>query len=390
LLAGFAALLAVPTAVLFFEVLAASFLPKREVAICAQLDQRRRIAVLIPAHNESIGLQPTLADVKSQLRAGDRLLVVADNCTDETAAVAASSGVEITVRNDPTKIGKGYALDWGLNYLAADAPEIVIMIDADCRVESGAIDRLAMVCAKMQRPVQSLYMMTAPAGSSVNYQVAEFAWRVKNCVRPLGLSAMALPCQLVGSGMAFPWDIIRSAELSSGCIVEDLKLGLELAFAGHAPIFCPSAIVRSTFPDSDKGAKTQRQRWEHGHVGLILTTAPALLYAATKRRNLNLLALALDLVVPPLSLLVLILTATIVGAGVATLVGISKSAFMISATCLMIVIATTILAWLRYGRDILPFRSWALIASYFAEKLHLYGAALAGQRVSSWIRADRN
>src|ERR1035437_9973859 len=165
LLTGFAALLAVPTAVFLFEVLAASFLPKRERIFDAEPDPRGRVAVLIPAHNESVGLQPTLADVKSQLRAGDRLLVVADNCTDETATVAASSGVEVTVRNDPTKIGKGYALDWGLNYLAADAPEIVIIIDADCRVESGAIDRLATVCAKMQRPVQSLYIMTARAGS---------------------------------------------------------------------------------------------------------------------------------------------------------------------------------------------------------------------------------
>jgi hypothetical protein len=91
----------------------------------------------------------------------------------------------------------------------------------------------------LRRPVQSLYLMTAPCESAINHQVAEFAWRLKNQVRPLGLRALGLPCQLMGTGMAFPWDIIRSAELASGFIVEDLKLGLDLADAGHPPVFCP-------------------------------------------------------------------------------------------------------------------------------------------------------
>src|ERR1019366_7697322 len=297
LLTGFAALLAVPTAVFLFEVLAASFLSKAELIFDAEPDHRGRVAGLVPAHNESVGLQPPLADLKSQLNSGDRLLVVADNCNDDTAAVAISSGAEITVRNDPTKIGKGYALDWGLNHLAKDPPDSVIIMDADCRVEAGAIERLARVCKKLRRPVQALYLMTAPCESAINHQVAEFAWRLKNYVRPLGLKALGLPCQLMGTGMAFPWVVIRSAELASGFIVEDLKLGLELALAGHAPVFCPSARVTSSFPSSAKGATTQRQRWEHGHVGLILTKAPALFYGALMRRDPDVIALALDLTV---------------------------------------------------------------------------------------------
>src|ERR1035437_1185131 len=390
LLTGFAALLAVPTAVFLFEVLAASFLSKAELIFDAEPDPRGRVAVLVPAHNESVGLQPTLADLKSQLRSGDRLLVVADNCSDDTAEVAASMGAEIAVRNDPTKIGKGYALDWGLNYLAANPPEIVIVIDADCRIEVGTIDRLATACEKLQRPVQSLYLMTAPIDSQINHQVAEFAWRLKNWVRPLGLSALNLPCQLMGTGMAFPWDLIRSAELSSGFIVEDLKLGLELAYAGHAPVFCPSARVTSSFPYSAKGARTQRQRWEQGHVGLILTKALALLYAALKQRNLNLLALTLDLIVPPISLLGLILALAFLGAGIAWFLGFSAHAVTISAISLAMVVGATALAWLSYGRDILPLKSLALIVPYFMSKLRLYSAALTGHRVSLWVRADRD
>jgi cellulose synthase/poly-beta-1,6-N-acetylglucosamine synthase-like glycosyltransferase len=386
LFAGVAALLALPTAVFFLEIVAASMLPKRRIVAGGQ---RPRIAVLIPAHNEATGLRPTLEDVKAQLRDSDRLLVIADNCTDETASVAASSGAETTARTDQAKIGKGYALDWGLNYLAADAPDIIIIVDADCRLNPGAIDQLATVCAELQRPVQSLYLMTASAGSPVNHQVAEFAWRVKNLVRPMGLAALGLPCQLMGSGMAFPWDVIRLANLSTGHIVEDLKLGLELAVAGHAPIFCPSAVVTSIFPNSAEGTNTQRQRWEHGHIGLILTKGPVLLYHAIKRMDANLLALALDLQVPPLSLLGAMLVLTTVGAGLLTVVGLSSIAFVISALSLFSASAATAIAWRTHGRDLLPPRSFGMIASYFLTKLRQYGAAALGRRVSRWIRADR-
>jgi cellulose synthase/poly-beta-1,6-N-acetylglucosamine synthase-like glycosyltransferase len=89
LFAGIAAFLALPTAVFFLEIVAASVLPKHPIMTGGQ---RPRVAVLIPAHNEAAWLRPTVEDVKAQLRDSDRLLVVADNCTDETASVAASAG----------------------------------------------------------------------------------------------------------------------------------------------------------------------------------------------------------------------------------------------------------------------------------------------------------
>jgi len=100
---------------------------------------RPRVAVLVPAHNESIGLRDTVDDIRKQLHSADRVLVVADNCTDDTATVARSAGAEVTERHDTHKIGKGYALHWGLTYLGADPPEIVIIIDADCRIGSHSI-----------------------------------------------------------------------------------------------------------------------------------------------------------------------------------------------------------------------------------------------------------
>ena len=126
LLATLAGLIAIPVCVFCIEILAAVTLPQRKLLLPPKNNVRRRIGVLVPAHNESAGLLDTLEDIKAQLRSGDRILVVADNCTDDTAAIARTAGAEVTERHDPAKIGKGYALDWGLQHLSADPPEIVI------------------------------------------------------------------------------------------------------------------------------------------------------------------------------------------------------------------------------------------------------------------------
>src|ERR1700730_8153144 len=116
-LAIIAALLAIPVAVFCLEIVAAITLPQWQRSVRPNYHPRRRVAVLVPAHNESAGLLPTLADIHGQLHPPDRLLVVADNCADDTAAVARAGGAEVVERHDLTKLGKGYALDWGLRHL---------------------------------------------------------------------------------------------------------------------------------------------------------------------------------------------------------------------------------------------------------------------------------
>jgi cellulose synthase/poly-beta-1,6-N-acetylglucosamine synthase-like glycosyltransferase len=381
--------LAIPVAVFLVEVVAAIALPQQDSLVPRNQDCRRRVAVLVPAHNESIGLLPTLADIKAQMRASDRVVVVADNCADDTAAVAAAAGADVVVRNDPERKGKGYALAWGLRHLEMDPPDIVIVLDADCRLSDSAIDRLVATCALTHRPVQALDLMITPEGSPINSRVVEFAWRVKNWVRPLGLKAIGLPCQLMGTGMAFPWDVMRSADLASGSIVEDLKLGLELTMAGNAPLFCPSAIVTSDFPSSAEGVQSQRLRWEQGHIGMILTAAPRFIFAATTRRNANLMALAFDVTVPPLSLLGMLVMGMTAATGLATLFGASSAAMFVSTASLVGFIGAVFLSWLKYGRDILPPRAILLIASYVIGKLPLYNKILFSKSGRQWIRTDR-
>jgi len=74
-----------------------------------------RITVLIPAHNEAAGIGQTLLALGAQTRRPDRVLVIADNCTDDTAAIAIAAGAEVfqTAGNTEKKAGAlNQALQW--------------------------------------------------------------------------------------------------------------------------------------------------------------------------------------------------------------------------------------------------------------------------------------
>jgi cellulose synthase/poly-beta-1,6-N-acetylglucosamine synthase-like glycosyltransferase len=384
-----AAIFAISVTVYFLEIIAAVALPRWQKPVLSSEGPRQTIAVLVPAHNEGSGLLPTLASIQSQLLPGDRILVVADNCLDDTAAVARSQGAEVVERNDPTRLGKGFALDYGIRHLSSNPPEIVMIVDADCRLADGALDHLALACTTTGRPAQALYLMTPPIDSQINHQVAEFSWRVKNWLRPLGLRALNLPCQLMGTGMAFPWGVIRLADLANGQIVEDLKLGLDLTVAGYPPVFCPSARVTSEFASSAAGAGSQRKRWEQGHLDMIFKTAPKLFALAIARRDRNLLAVVLDLAVPPLSLLGMLVIGIFGLSLWSTLAGYSFAALAVATASLLAFAFATFLAWLKCGRDVVPPGALLLIPSYAFRKLRLYRQFFSGKIDSKWVRTDR-
>jgi len=375
-----------PVLILSTEVMLA--LSSKEAARAAT-GVRPRLAVLIPAHDEALGIRDTVRSLVPQLQNRDRLLVVADNCTDNTAAVASAAGAEVIVRTHHTERGKGYALDFGVRHLEHDPPDVVLIVDADCHVVEGSVDVLAHACAQTGRPIQALNLSRAPPGANLTMRIAEFASTLKNRVRPLGLRRLGLPCQLTGTGMAFPWSCIIGATLATGHIVEDLTLGLQLASAGYPPLFSPEARVTSYFPASQDGFRSQRTRWEHGHIGVLLKNAAPLILQSLYVRNWRLLALGLDLAVPPIALLSLVVSsAWLLGAVLYVFMG-AKLLFL-TATLAAAVLAVSVLAcWARFGRHILSLGSLAFGIVYAFRKVPLYLRFLA-RRQLSWVRTRRD
>lgn len=385
LIGAAAVVLLIPIAVLAVEVFPAANTEERDGAEVG----RPSVAIVMPAHNEAYNIRDTIEVLLPQLLTADRLVVVADNCSDETAAIAAAAGAEVIVREDSQRRGKGYALDYGMRHLARKPPEVAMIVDADCRVGAGAIDMLARACARTGAPVQARYLLRAPAGAGLMVRIAEFACVLKNWVRPLGLRRLGLPCQLMGTGMAFPWTRIRGATLATGHIVEDLKLGLDLAAAGAAPVFCPGAEVTSFFPSSAEGFKTQRTRWEHGYLGVLLKDAPAMLSTGAGRRDLRLLAMGLDLCVPPIALLTLLTAAVWVAAALLYLAARVAAPFALASVAAAVLVVTVFAAWARFGRDIVSLGNLLLAVVYALWKIPLYVKFLVARQVD-WVRSKRD
>ena len=382
-----ALLLAVPVLVFVTEIVAACL--KTSSSAASSMERSRRVAIVVPAHNESAGLLPTLCDLQVQMRPGDRLIVIADNCTDDTAEVAAAQGVEVVVRNDTNLVGKGYALAAGIAHLDENPPDLVLFSDADCRIEASLIDRLAKVSSSTNRPAQACYLMRPSPQSTTDQTLAEFAWMLKNKVRPLGLHRLGQPCQLMGTGMMFPWTLIRSAPLASGNLVEDLQLGLDLALKRRAPLFVSDAVTTSIFPSSTSGAATQRHRWIQGHLATILNQAPRLMATSLRQADLNLFVLTLDLSVPPLMLLIAmtggawLLAAVGIAAGLPTLTLLPASLDLVLLSCALI------LVWFRFGSGLSNRPILSALARQIVSKLGIYWQMARGHRANSWVRTQR-
>jgi len=383
--------LALAVGVFALQVFAAAWSRAPAPARSRQHAVRGRLAVLVPAHDEAAGIARTLEALLPQLREHDRVVVVADNCTDDTAAIARRAGprVQVVERRHETDRGKGFALAFGVDALRADPPGLVVILDADCDLAPGALDALCDCVVTYDRPAQALYLMNARPDARLPRRIAQFAWRVRNWVRPAGWRRLGLPCQLMGTGMAFTWPMLRGAPLANASIVEDMKLGIALAIAGRPPLFCPRALVTSLFPDGAAATRTQRTRWEHGHLEMILREVPALLAAAWRRRDARLVGLALDLCVPPLALLTALVVAGALMAGLLSWWIADSGPGLAYGLLLGSLGAAVLLAWWTRGRDLVgPFELLS-IPVYVAAKLPVY-ARFVLRRERRWVRTDRD
>lgn len=351
-------------------------------------DRSFRFMVLMPAHNEELGIADCLRHLIGEVDSPDQVLVVADNCTDQTAAIAHSFGVRVIERQDSVRLGKGYALDYGLKHLEAVQPDVVIVVDADCVARPGGIRRVAQLAFQKKRPVQAVYLMEVPEAPSQRDMLSALAFLFKNLVRPVGMAQLGLPCWLTGTGMAFPWSVIRQVSLGSGNLVEDMQMSIDLAIAGSAPLLCAEAEIEGRLPSQQASAKRQRTRWEHGHLRTLKTQVPRLMTAAIHQQRPDLLMLALDLAVPPLALLVLLWATSFLLAMAGFAAGGTALPLLVSVLAGVFLFVAVLLGWYRFGRSLVPLSAILAVPFYILWKVPLYVTFLFRPQ-TIWVRTDR-
>ncbi len=346
-----------------------------------------RLTVLIPAHNEARIISKTVENILHELPEHAKILVVADNCTDDTAARARMAGADVIERTDTDRKGKGFALAFGRDALAHDPPDCVMVIDADCEMEQGSIQSLHLAALAKAAPVQAINLIRSRGASSSIVQISNFAMLIKNLVRQRGMTRMGGAALLTGTGMAFPWNIFAKAPLASADIAEDLALGASLTQRGVIPRFVESARIWS-----DAAAKedtlVQRTRWEHGFMTTAKQYALPLIGTGLKDFSRPALGLGLHLLVPPLALLLAISFAIVFAVTCAALLGGSWVPSILLSASLVLALLVTFLAWQKEGRAFLTVAAMVRAPLYIVWKIPLYLKLLQGAE-KKWVRTRR-
>lgn len=348
------------------------------------------LAVIIPAHDEAVGIARTLAALFEQVPAGTRVLVVADNCSDDTAARARAAGAEVIERHDPGARGKGYALAFGRDHLAAAGgkmPDVVLILDADCRLLPGSAEALAEVALRLGVPVQAVNLIEGDLAAPPMVQISSFAMLVKNLYRSRGMQRLGGAALLTGTGMAFPWKLYADADLATGSIVEDLSLGIAMTRAGRPPRLVSEAGVRSA-PAALDDALAQRTRWEHGFLKTLVRQALPVLLGGVRRGSLAEFLLGLHLAVPPLALLLLMTAAALVLQAILVAVGGSLAPLAVLGTVTAVALALVFAAWRGEGRAFLSGTALLRAPLYVLWKLPLYAKFLRKPE-TNWKRTPR-
>jgi cellulose synthase/poly-beta-1,6-N-acetylglucosamine synthase-like glycosyltransferase len=271
--------------------------------------------IVVPAHNEAPQIAATVESLLAVAYPSTlfRVLVVADNCADGTAAAAADAGASVLIRTDSERRGKGYALDHAFHHSLEDGfADAVVVIDADTVVSPNLLTAFAARFESGALAVQADYAVRNPR-SSWRTRMMTLAFAAFHGVRSLARERLGISCGLRGNGMGFSRAVLQAHPHRAFSIVEDVEYGIQLGYGGVAVHYVDEAHVFGQMVVAEQASRSQRERWENGRRALIREHAWPLLRTAWQRRDGLLLDLALDLLVPPLGELVAVIA---VGAAV--------------------------------------------------------------------------
>jgi cellulose synthase/poly-beta-1,6-N-acetylglucosamine synthase-like glycosyltransferase len=347
-----------------------------------------RFLILIPAHDEERLLPQTLASL-AQLDYPRELYtvhVVADNCTDSTAAVARAAGAVAHERFDAGLRGKGHALEWLLQRIRerGDPHDAVLILDADSVVSSNFLRVMDARLARGERVIQGYYTVRQPEGAWSS-GLRAVALIVLHYLRPQGRMLLGGSTGLKGNGMVFAAEILRRHRWSAS-LTEDIEYHMELILAGERAMFAPDAVIWAEMPDSLRAATSQNERWEKGRMEMVRRFVPQLLGEAARRRSFLLFDAAVEQLIPPFSV--------VVGAGAGVLLaalalrsplGIAIAAAIVVGQAIYVVTGL-ILARAPWS----VYRSLLFAPAFVGWKIWLYVRLLLGLKPRAWVRTARN
>jgi 1,2-diacylglycerol 3-beta-glucosyltransferase len=371
---------------------AAATLPRREAGD-AHSGQVPRLAILVPAHNEAELIGRCLTSLAGQDYPADRreVFVIADNCTDGTAAIAADLGATVLERQDPTTPGKGPALRWAITQVLQERPECeaIVVVDADSVTDPALLSALGAAHVAGAAVCQADYEALVD-GNDARAKLRGAAFVLFHRVRFTGKARLGLPCTLVGNGMLFSREVCQRFPWSAFSEVEDLEYGLQLRLAGVTPRFVPDAHLVAPVASSGPAAEVQRVRWERGRAHVVRQYLPELARHIVSQRRLDLWDAAADLAVPPLGILGVGIATGTITSGTLVVLGRARPAAALPWAIACAGLATHVLVGLNAADDpAATRRALAAAPQLLVSEMAVRARALFRPGSQGWVRTPR-
>ncbi len=351
-----------------------------------------RFAILVPAHNEEVLIGSTLSSLAQLDYPADHysVHVIADNCTDRTAAIARAAGVQVHERADSEKRGKGYALAWAFDLLARGEAryDAYIVLDADAVVAPGMLEALARGLARGALALQSHNAVLNAAESPVS-ALRWLALSLMNYIRPLGRNMLGGSSTLTGNGMCLTPEILVRHPWRAFGLSEDYQYYLSLVASGEKILFVPDADVRSVMPTTSRQLQSQDIRWESLNPDASdwqRRIGWRLLSDGIRRHSWVRLDALAELLTPPLSVLgggsvALLLAAILLGAQLQ----------LTAAVALVVMLAAYVAsAFVLLRPPLGVYRALVYAPAYVVRKLWIYFVLRRLRKNTiSWVRTSR-
>jgi len=267
-----------------------------------------KFLIMIPAHNEELLLGDVLEQLKNLSYPKEfwQVLVVADNCEDETAAIAVKSGFNVVERFNDVDRGKGQALNWAIaNELPKYDCDAVVVMDADSTLNPDFLWFMNEKLKEGHLALQAYYKVQNPR-DSWRTSLMEIAFAAFHFLRSLGRMRLNASSGLKGNGMCLTKSILEQHGYPAFSVVEDLELALFYLTNDIKVEFVSGAQVAGQMVSNSSDSDTQRRRWEGGRFDLIKEWCPKLLEKFKKERKFAQIDGIMELLIPPFSILIVI------------------------------------------------------------------------------------
>lgn len=387
LAATFAALLlALPSFVLLGRTLGSR---RHRAGLNYQPGLEPTLLVLIPAHDEEF----LIAGCVSSLVATDypptrrRVVVIADNCSDGTAASARSAGAEVLERTDPSKPGKPSALSWALEQLRGTDYAAVVIVDADTVVVPGFLRSFASLGPLEDIAAQG-YFGTMNEWDNWLTRLAGLLARARyEHVYP-ARERVGLNVPLTGNGMCIGRSLLADRGWDAFSLSEDLELYARLTAIGVPIRYARGAHVHSQEAHSLRAGKSQRERWARGRLHVLRESFLPLVNSSgigVLQKLDALLELAL-----PSPVLRLAIAAV---AGLTGLVLGGPAGMILLAGAVLFVLPDVVAitsALVRHPQPMKTLGAMVMLPAYAAWRIGVALTSMVMPRDSTWRKTERN